>query len=492
MLPIFKKLLGVDTTGKSDLPQELVHINQEMYKKSVELSEKNKTLLLLRKIDEIILSSITDKNQIAQNVTSVLVSEAGFKIATLYTLGKNDGYLKRLAISRSSKNTDYNDEDINYFYLSNIPTTDVSNMVVHSITARRETSSNTLQNSILSANGEKAYAKIQDAYGIKSVFTHPLVVREQLIGAFVVCLTEEEQDISEYTRDLLERLVQVIGIAIDNATLYNEVEEANEKLKVLDKLKDEFVSLASHELRTPMTAIKSYLWMALSQKAGTLNEIQKKYLERAYSSVDRLIKLVNDMLNISRIESGRLTVEMQKVSLVNIVREVIDEVSPRAGELKVNVSIVPSTDQIPDVIADPDKIKEVLFNLIGNSMKFTPQGGNITIAFSLNGDFVETKIKDTGAGISTENISKLFQKFSMLPESYKNNTTASGTGLGLYIARSIVELHNGKIWALSEGPGKGSEFAFTLKIYREDVYKASINNATKPGNNSIGIVHTQL
>lgn len=273
--------------------------------------------------------------------------------------------------------------------------------------------------------------------------------------------------------------------------LYNELQSANEKLKELDKLKDEFVSLASHELRTPMTAIKSYLWMTLQGDAGPLNDTQKLYLERAYSSVERLIKLVNDMLNISRIESGRVTVELQKTDLYKLTQEVVDDVQPRAGELGVHVAISPGNN-LPEVIADPDKIKEVLFNLLGNSLKFTPKGGSITVSFGQNADMIETTVTDTGTGISPENISKLFQKFSMLAESYSANKNATGTGLGLYISRSIIDLHNGKIWALSDGVDKGSKFSFSLKVFKEDdLSLADVGNTSQP-KEKLGLVHSQV
>jgi signal transduction histidine kinase len=264
---------------------------------------------------------------------------------------------------------------------------------------------------------------------------------------------------------LIYRLGEVIGIALDNALLYNEVQLNNEKLKELDKLKDEFVSVASHELRTPMTAIMSYIWMALDGRGGPLTEKQKYYLERAYSSVNRLIKLVNEMLNVSRIESGRVTVSLGAVDLEKITQEVIDEVLPRANELGISVEEVHG-DALPLVLADSDKIKEVLFNLLGNALKFTQKEGKITVSFFINGDMVETTVKDTGSGIAPGDLPKLFQKFGLLPDSYTMNQIApnSGTGLGLYICKAIIELHHGKIWADSEGHGKGTAVTFSLKI----------------------------
>lgn len=489
MSTFFKNLFGSNDGAETSASDEMTHINQEMYKKSLELSARNKTLLLLRKIDEIILSSITDKIEIGKHVTSLLISETDFQIVSIFLYDKTKGELNRLSLSTQSKVINQDKALSDNLFVSHVAITDRNNLIVQTVTEQISKSSNNLSNSLLPKGGFIS-DQANNLNNIKSVITYPLKTREQLMGVMVVALTDEEQNISEYTKDLLERLVQIIGIAIDNASLYTDLQNANEKLKVLDKLKDEFVSLASHELRTPMTAIKSYLWMTLQGDAGVLNDTQKLYLERSYNSVERLIKLVNDMLNISRIESGRVTVEMQKVNLSTLVQEVINDVMPRASEVGVRVVVSPFSD-LPAVLADPDKIKEVLFNLIGNSLKFTPKDGTITISFNQNGEMIETQVTDTGAGISKENIAKLFQKFSMLPDSYTVNKNASGTGLGLYISRCIVELHHGKIWATSEGLGKGSQFSFSLKKFDNEDLKA-ITSQSPGQKEKIGIVHSKI
>jgi signal transduction histidine kinase len=492
MLPILKKLFGNYDSKETIAPEDASHINQEIYKKSVEISERNKTLLLLRKIDEIILSSVTSQIEIARKVTYLLVTETDFQIACIFKFDKKNEILERLASYEARPFFETNLKSAtDQFYLTQIPLSDINNIIVESIRSKMPKSANKLQNSLFSSQGISNDQNIQGKAGIKSVFAYPLIVRDQLIGSMVIALNTEEQNISEYTKDLLDRLVQVIGIAMDNASLYNDLQNANNKLKELDKLKDEFVYLASHELRTPMTAIKSYLWLALKGDAGVLNDTQKLYIDRAYVSTNRLIKLVNDMLNISRIESGRITIEVQKVDIYELVQEVVAEVKPRAVELGINILVSPHSPLAP-VLADPDKIKEVLINLIGNSLKFTPKDGKITVSFEESNGMVEVGVSDTGAGIALENIPKLFQKFSMISESYSNNKNASGTGLGLYISRSIIELHHGKIWATSDGIGKGSQFRFTLKVFNDEDQKKIIENNKDDSRNSVGLVHTQI
>ena len=479
------KFLGIGKKEESSPSDDLAHINQEMYKKSVELSERNKMLSLLRKIDEIILDSITHPEEIARQVTSLLVAESDFPIASIFMFDKKHKILKRVSFSRNNSDEKDSLQEEQALILE-VSSEKATNVLVQAIQERVVKTSNTLVNVLFSEDWRDKALKTQESFSIRSVSVYPLIVRNEIIGVMAICLKDEEQHVSSYLRDLLDRLAQVIGIAMDNSILYNEVQMSNERLKELDKLKDEFVSVASHELRTPMSAIKSYLWMALEGKGGPLTEKQKYYLERSYSSVDRLIKLVNDMLNISRIESGRITIKMQEVALQELVGEVMEEVGPRSDELGVSVRLVHS-ESLPHVMADPDKIKEVLFNIIGNSLKFTPKGGTITMSFSQKEAMVETLVKDTGAGIPPEDMPKLFQKFGLLPGSYTVNRTASGTGLGLYISRSIIDLHGGKIWADSQGRGKGSEFGFSLKVFKESDLPVQ-----QTEQEDIGIIHTKI
>jgi signal transduction histidine kinase len=240
-----------------------------------------------------------------------------------------------------------------------------------------------------------------------------------------------------------------------------------------------------------MTSIKSYLWMALAGRGGDLNEKQRYYLDRSYNSTVRLIKLVNDMLNISRIESGRIILDIVEKDLKELLDESMTEVKPRADEMKVD--IVPDYDDCggESVLVDVDKIKEVLVNLLGNAIKFTSPGGVVTVTTRKNEDMVTISIKDTGEGLDPEDIEKLFQKFGLVKESYVTNQNASqGTGLGLYISKSIVELHKGKIWVESQGHGKGATFSFTLKISNpEDLFSFRSQYVGKEG---LGIIRTTI
>lgn len=337
-----------------------------------------------------------------------------------------------------------------------------------------------------------------------------LITNGSLIGVLIMGHKLSGDILSNNDIRVLEILGPELAIAVQNASQFEEIKQfsqklqveveratkdlhiANDRLSELDKLKSEFVSVASHELRTPMTAIKSYLWMALAGRGGNITDKQKYYLERAYISTDRLIKLVNDLLNVSRIESGKLSLDVQKLDLGKFIEEVIAEVKPRADEL--GISVVNEFDfnhPIAPVIGDADKLKEVVINLIGNSLKFTAIGGKIRIWFELKENMVFTHVTDNGEGISPDDLPKLFQKFGLVKESYvTNQKAAQGTGLGLYISKSIIEMHRGKMWAESEGHGKGATFIFTLPVFSDPLMTEF--NEQYGNKEGLGIIHSTV
>ena len=259
------------------------------------------------------------------------------------------------------------------------------------------------------------------------------------------------------------------GIAIENGQLYERVSEtaeklalANERLLGLDKLKDEFVGIASHELRTPMTAIKGFLWMLGAGKGGSLSDQQKHYLDKASQGTDRMLNLINDMLDVSRIESGAMKLDKRLSSLANLIREVVDELRLKAASKNLSLDFI-GDGTVADFEFDSSKIHEVLVNLIANSIKFTDKGGITVSLVNKNGNMVEICVQDTGRGIASEDIGKLFKKFGRVDSSFVTSAETGGTGLGLYITKALVEAHGGKI-SVESAVEKGSAFRFTLPI----------------------------
>lgn len=327
------------------------------------------------------------------------------------------------------------------------------------------------------------------------------------IGLLLLGLKKSGDMYSPGDVNLLDILAPEFAVAIQNAQAYEEIrrfnitlqeevhratedlQKANIRLKELDTLKDEFVSLASHELRTPLAAIRSYIWMAISGKGGEISQKQKYYLDRAFTSSERLIKLVNGMLNISRIESGRMAIQLARVDIVLLIHTTLEDIQPKLAERKLTVGVSVS-ENVPHVIADADKIQEVLINFLGNAVKFTPVGGRIRINIATEDGFVRVAVTDTGVGIAPTDVSRLFTKFGAVRSGATPDAIAAqSTGLGLYISKSIISMHGGQVRAFSAGLGKGSTFSFTLPTYSDEGLQKLQLQYKKDG---LGIIHSTI
>lgn len=236
--------------------------------------------------------------------------------------------------------------------------------------------------------------------------------------------------------------------------------DANVKLKDLDKQKSEFVSFASHQLRSPLTAMKGYASLILEGDYGPISEDLKKAAQIIFDSTKTLATVVDDYLNVSRIELGQMKFDFTKFDLKDLVQSVVDEHKPNVDAAGLSLEFAPEKSATYPITADKEKLKQVIANVIDNSVKYTPKG-SIDVSLEKTKDAVRVLVKDTGIGISKEVIPKLFSKFSRANNA--NKTNIRGTGLGLFIAKEIVTAHNGKIWVESEGEGKGSQFIIELK-----------------------------
>ncbi len=239
----------------------------------------------------------------------------------------------------------------------------------------------------------------------------------------------------------------------------------------IEQMKSEFVSLVSHELRTPLTSIIGFISLILDGKTGNINQKQYESLSRAHRQSERLAALINDLLDISRIEAGRIEMKREQVRMDSVAERRIEELRPQADEKAISVRL-DAKPNLPLVIADGDRIGQVFINLIGNAIKFTPDGGKVTVRISqssqngtvANGFHIE--IVDTGPGISPEEREKVFDKFQQLGRTQTQQQ--GGTGLGLSIASGIVEAHNGKLWVDTGDNGQGCNFQFFIPFGQKE------------------------
>ncbi len=244
----------------------------------------------------------------------------------------------------------------------------------------------------------------------------------------------------------------------------------------VDQMKTEFVSTVSHELRTPLTSIKGYVDLVVDGEAGEINETQRGFLGIVQSNTDRLVGLINDLLDISRIEAGGLQLNITTVPLDQVIREVAVSLHNQIEEKELSLELALPQEPI-QVRADRARITQVLTNLLSNAYKFTPEGGKISVSAKVTDSQVQVEVADTGTGISAQNQKRLFTKFFRVDSS--TTQEVGGSGLGLTITKSIVEMHGGKIWVESE-IGKGSTFSFTLPAVAP-VERPRVHPETLPG-----------
>jgi signal transduction histidine kinase len=307
-------------------------------------------------------------------------------------------------------------------------------------------------------------SKLLRQWSIRSYVAVPLRAENRGIGVLGIGRKEPNSLTKDHLRLALLVAHQSATI-IENARLYASLKEAKVELEQLNQIKNEFISMVSHELRTPITAIKGFVKVVLAGETGELNPQQEKFLQIADQSIDRLTILISDLLDISRIESGQLRLHLTELSS----RELLETVSRNiAGEIgKKNLLLqLHLPEKLPQVMADRERLTQVFDNLITNSIKFTPDGGTITIAAQDKGDFVLFSVTDTGIGISKDQHQRIFDKFYQVETGSTRNI--HGTGLGLAIVKSIVEIHGGQIWVESE-LGKGSSFQFLIPRVKSEI-----------------------
>ncbi len=309
---------------------------------------------------------------------------------------------------------------------------------------------------------------------------YPDVIRILLTGHADMQAAEEAVNVGQVYRFLtkpwnaedikatVRKAIETYDLVLENRRLFEETRLINTQLlktnadlqKLYNKQK-EFTSTVSHELRTPLASIKMGLDIVLSGTPGALTTDQKDFLTRAKSNVDRLNRLINDILDLSKMEAGKIIMKVRPDDLNKVVAESLEPQRSVAEGKGLKLECVPDLALGP-VSFDRDRLLQVLYNLVGNAIKFTDQGRvRVVIKGDVDKNIVTVAVEDTGPGIKPEDISKLFEKFQQLEGSV--NQKVGGTGLGLAICKTIVECHGGRIWAESK-PGEGSSFIFLLPI----------------------------
>jgi signal transduction histidine kinase len=295
--------------------------------------------------------------------------------------------------------------------------------------------------------------------GYRALLAVPLLREDHIIGGLIV----NRRAPGEFTPDVIELLrtfAAQSALAIQNARLFQELEEKSRQLEVADRHKSEFLASMSHELRTPLNAVIGFSEVLLDRMFGELNPKQEEYLQDILTSGRHLLSLINDILDLAKIEAGRMELEVTDFNLPQAVDNAITLIRERAARraIELEVEIDP---RLGDIKGDERKVKQVLLNLLSNAIKFTPEGGRVSVHAGLADDFAEISVIDTGVGIAPEDHEAVFEEFRQVGSDYAKKH--EGTGLGLTLSRRFVELHGGKIWVKSQ-LNQGATFTFTLPV----------------------------
>jgi signal transduction histidine kinase len=318
---------------------------------------------------------------------------------------------------------------------------------------------------------EWTHSEASKNVGYRFFAVFPIKSKGRSLGC-IVCNGREPRRLAADEIRLIESMTDQLGVAIDHINLFEELNEktaqlqrANIALSEASRHKSQFLANVSHELRTPLNAIIGSTDNMLDGIVGELNEKQARYLTRTQTNAEHLNILIEDLLDLSVIESGRMDINAQNVCLANLITDVAESLRPVAEKKPVDLEIG-SMDASLTAWADRDRIVQVLTNLIGNALKFTPPQGKVTVAAQRNSaGWVQVSVADTGPGIPAKQVDKIFDEFYQIPQ--PGGPKAKGMGLGLTIAKRLVEKHGGKIWVQSE-PAKGSTFFFTLPANKVD------------------------
>lgn len=293
----------------------------------------------------------------------------------------------------------------------------------------------------------------------RALISIPLKINDEVIGVLDIAATESRyysaQDI-----EFITVIAEQLAIGIRNAQLLTEQQKRTKELEELDKSKTEFLSIVSHELRTPLTSILGYVTLILAGKTGSINDTQERFLKIAKEQSEDLAKLIESLLESSRIETGRLQMRMGPVSMKEVINEVMGRLSGLAEKKKIKLkAFLPP--RLPYIKADHEKINQVCINLLGNAIKFTPHGGKVEIKAIPERESLLVQVTDTGCGIPAKELPNVFDQFYQIGSHMRK--TVGGSGLGLSIAKQIVDLHGGEIWAASK-VRQGSTFSFRLPL----------------------------
>ncbi|MBI3956815.1 MAG: GAF domain-containing protein [Candidatus Kerfeldbacteria bacterium] len=455
---------------KAKLFDEVKNFSQklqiEVDRATRELKERNRFLLSLQEITSLITHSL-DFQKVTQQIVDGIAKKLGYIGGILMLYDKPSGDIWAEAITQTA---------ITRAAIRVLPksVTDYrGNVRDQSKTTEAITTGEIIQGERLSDFISPAVPTmladaIQKLIRVKHVVAAPIFSENEVIGLITFVLGKDGGGVSKQEIAMMRALADQAGIVMRNLRLFEaiqkanaELERANEHLRSLDQAKSEFISIASHQLRTPMTGIMGYLSMLVGGDFGKFDPNVTRILEGILTASKRMIRLINIFLNITKIEAGRFEIDKRPVQIAEIIETEFVELQKLAKDKGLKLKFDKPKEPLPLMMIDRDKMADVIQNLVDNAIKYTEKG-SITVSTHAENGQMTVSVQDTGRGLKTDEAEKLFNKFVRGDGIARIHP--DGSGLGLYIAKKIVEAHGGRVWVESEGEGKGSTFTFVVPV----------------------------
>lgn len=464
---------------RKQLERNLEHITRVMYRRNRELAETNKMLTLLRTIDALVLESRDPIEDICKNIAHAITDATDYPVVGVLTKlphAGNDLILGGLSIKEWRSRDHIQD----IFSTIRIQPQDkwfqkFSRRCVVSLDA-----SNSIEIAALfNVTHEKAL-RIADQLSVQSIYVVKLSAGHKLVGAIIVGFFSGADKLTQTDTLLLDRLSESMGVALDNKLLFEEnqrvlrqLKETNAKLRTLDETKDDFIGMASHQLRTPLTSVKGYLSLVLDGDAGKITSQQHKLLTQAFISSQRMVFLIADLLNVSRLKTGKFIIEMAPVNLADMITDEIDQLKETAAARELTLEFQRPA-HFPILELDETKIRQVVMNFLDNAVYYTPSGGHIIATLTETPKSIELRVTDNGIGVPKAEQRHLFSKFYRAKNAQK--ARPDGTGLGLFMAKKVIIAQGGAI-IFDSKEGVGSTFGFIFPKKRASLPPSSAGQA---------------
>lgn len=447
---------------RKQLERDIEHITEEMYKRNKELADTNRTLSLLKTIDALVLESHATLKMVCEHITEAITQTAEYPFVGLFTKSPHSDDALML-YGWSGKSLLGSDLSLAIRRPIHLKMEDdwLNNPVSTRIMSLEEMTPADMTEYI--DYPEESIARVMHKMPLKSAYEVKLMARRRLVGVLMVGFYSQVDQISQNDTLLIDRLSESIGVALDNKLLFEENQHvvrqlrlSNAKLRALDEAKDDFVSMASHQLRTPLTSVKGYISMVLEGDAGKITPAQRKLLLQSFYSSQRMVYLIADLLNVSRLRTGKFIITNAPVNLAKVIGEELQQLQETAASRGLKF-VYKQPKKFPDLMMDETKIRQIIMNFSDNAIYYTPAGGKIEIKLTETATTVEMRVIDSGIGVPKSDQAHLFTKFYRGGNARK--ARPDGTGLGLFMAKKVIIAQGGAL-IFDSKVGKGSTFGF--------------------------------